>query len=144
MVQLGYRDGPTCPVILITVDINDIDEDIAQDAVNKIHELMVRFQLPDVQAEIKIGLLFHQMGYCQDRHYPLELLRVPKLGAGINSSGSSILGSLCLFLKINGSNYALTFQHVVTTSEIFTPTGTENTILQPAKQDLEHDKNLLD
>lgn len=144
VVRLGYKDEPSCPVILITVDINDVDEVISHDAVNKIHALMVEFHLPDVHAEIKTGRLFEQARYDQDNYYPLELLRVPKLGAGINSAGSSRVGSLCLFLKIDGSNFALTCQHVVTSSETFTPTETQNVILQPAKQDLEYNESLLD
>ncbi|KFY84605.1 hypothetical protein V500_09169 [Pseudogymnoascus sp. VKM F-4518 (FW-2643)] len=144
VVRLGYKDEPSCPVILITVDINDVDEDISHDAVNKIHALMVEFHLPDVHAEIKTGRLFEQARYDQDEHYPLELIRVPRLGSGINSAGLSRVGSLCLFLKVDGSNFAMTCQHVVTSSETFTPTETQNIILQPAKQDLEYNESLLD
>ncbi|KFX93486.1 hypothetical protein O988_06801 [Pseudogymnoascus sp. VKM F-3808] len=143
VVRLGYRDEPSYPVILITVDINDVDENTAQDAVNKIHELMVKLHLPVVHAEIKTGRLFEQARhnednpysqsrlrdgaiYNQNEHYPLELARVPKLGAGISGADSSLAGSLCLFLKIDGSNYAMACQHV------------------PPEKDLEYDKDLLD
>ena len=161
VVRLGYIDEPSYPVILITVDINDVDEDTAQDAVNKIHELMVEFHLPDVHAEIKTGRLFEQARYNEDRlhsqsrlrdgeicnqdqHYPLELARVPKLGAGISGADSSLVGSLCIFLKIDGSNYAMACQHVVASPETFALADTKNIVLQPAKKDLDYDKDLLD
>jgi hypothetical protein len=161
VVRLGYRDEPSYPVILITVDIDDVDEDTAQDAVNKIHELMVEFHQPDVHAEIKTGRLFEQARYNednpysqsrlrdggiynQDQHYPLELARVPKLGAGISGEDSSLARSLCLFLKIDGSNYAMACQHVVASSETCTQMDTKNIVLQPAEKDLEYDKDLLD
>ncbi|OBT49132.1 hypothetical protein VE00_00042 [Pseudogymnoascus sp. WSF 3629] len=137
VVRLGYKDEPSCPVILITVDINDVNEDSAQDAVYKIHELMIKFGLPDIHAEIKTGRLFEQTGYNQNVHYPLELLRVPKIGASIGNANSDSAGSICLFLKIDGSDYALTCQHVVTaSSEPLTPRNDPDIILQPAKQDL--------
>jgi hypothetical protein len=137
VVRLGYKDEPSCPVILITVDINDVNEDSAQDAVCKIHELMIKFGLPDIHAEIKTGRLFEQTGYNQNVHYPLELLRVPKIGASIGNANSDSAGSICLFLKIDGSNYALTCQHVVTaSSEPLTPRNDPDIILQPAKKDL--------
>ncbi|KFY45579.1 hypothetical protein V495_02910 [Pseudogymnoascus sp. VKM F-4514 (FW-929)] len=149
VVRLSYVDEPSYPVILITVDIDDVYENTAQDAVNKIHELMVEFHLPDVHAEIKTGRLFEQAKsglhldgarYGEYEHYPLELARVPKLGVSVSSADSSLAGSLCLFLKINDSKYAMTCQHVVISSEAFTPTDAGNIILQPAKKDLEHYK----
>ncbi|KFY09682.1 hypothetical protein V492_05388 [Pseudogymnoascus sp. VKM F-4246] len=148
VVRLGYEEEPSSPIILITVNINDVNEDISQGAVDKIHELMVEFGLPDVHAEIKTGRLFEQAGnkqenYDQNIHYPLELCRVPKLGVGISSDGSNRVGSLCLFLKINGSNYAMTCQHVATSSGMCTQTDAKNAIFQPAKQDLEQRKYLL-
>lgn len=142
VVRLGYEDEPSYPVILITVDINGVDEDSAQDAVCKIHELMIKFGLPDIHAEIKTGRLFEQAIYDgeiynQNRHYPLELFRVPKIGASIGSANSGSVGSIFVFLKIDGSNYALTCEHVVTTSsEASTPRNDPDTILQPAKKDL--------
>ncbi|KFX92660.1 hypothetical protein V490_05271 [Pseudogymnoascus sp. VKM F-3557] len=153
VVRLGYIDEPSYPIILITVDINDVDENTSQDAVNKIHELMVEFHLPDIHAEIKTGRLFEQAKpglyldgarYGEYEHYPLELARVPKLGASVSSADSSLAGSLCLFLKINGSKYAMTCQHVVISSEKFTPTDARNIILLPAKKDLEHHKARFD
>ncbi|KFY41042.1 hypothetical protein V494_03232 [Pseudogymnoascus sp. VKM F-4513 (FW-928)] len=148
VVRLGYEEEPSSPIILITVNIDDVNEDISQGAVDKIHELMVEFGLPDVHAEIKTGRLFEQAGnkqqnYDQNIHYPLELCRVPKLGVGISSDGSNRVGSLCLFLKINGSNYAMTCQHVATSSGMCTQTDAKNAIFQPAKQDLEKRKYLL-
>lgn len=139
VVRLGHGDEPNYPVILITVNINDVNEDIAQDAVDKIHELMVEFHLPDVHAEIKTGRLFEQARYNQYDHYPLELSHVPKIGASIGNANSDSAGSICLFLKIDGSNYALTCQHVVTTSLAgFKPRYDPDIILQPAKKDLQN------
>lgn len=137
VVRVGYNhDDP--PVILITVDINNVNEVIAEEAVKKIHDLMIDFHLPDVHAEVKTGRLFEQAKYDQDEVYPLDLLRVPKMGASIGRANSESAGSLCLYLKIDGSNYALTCQHVATTSlAAFTPgEDPDIVILQPARKDL--------
>jgi hypothetical protein len=62
---------------------------------------------------------------------------VPKIGASIGNANSDSAGSICVFLKIGGSNYALTCQHVVTTSsEASTPRNNPDIILQHAKKDL--------
>lgn len=139
VVRLGYDDDEpnNPPVILVTVDINDVDEVRSQEAVEKIHDLMVQFDLPDVHAEVKTGRLFEQARYNQDVHYPLELLRVPKMGASIGNTTSNAAGSLCLYLKIDGSNYGLTCQHVATSSLApFTSQDDPVIIHQPARKDL--------
>ncbi|OBT81969.1 hypothetical protein VE02_09313 [Pseudogymnoascus sp. 03VT05] len=139
VVRLGYYDDEpnNPPVILVTVAINDVDEVRAQEAVEKIHDLMVRFELPDVHAEIKTGRLFDQVEYHQNRLYPLEPLRVPKMGASIGNANLDSAGSLCLYLKIDGINYGLTCQHVATSSKApFTSPNDPVIILQPARKDL--------
>ncbi|OBT63309.1 hypothetical protein VE03_07222 [Pseudogymnoascus sp. 23342-1-I1] len=139
VVRLAHGDEPNYPVILITVNINDVNEEMAQDAVDKIHELMVEFHLPDVHAEIKSGQLFEQVRYRQNDHYPLELSREPKMGASIGNANLDSAGSICLFLKIDGSNYALTCQHAVTTSlAAFNSRDDPGIILQPAKKNLQY------
>ncbi|KFY28216.1 hypothetical protein V493_03048 [Pseudogymnoascus sp. VKM F-4281 (FW-2241)] len=139
IVRLGYNDDEpnNPPVVLVTVGIDDVDEVSAQDAVENIHNLMIEFGLPDVHAEVKTGQIFDLAWYNQDQHFPLHLLRVPKMGASMGSSSLEKAGSLCLFLKIDGDNYALTCQHVVMFSLAeFRPGNDHDIIVQPAKEDL--------
>lgn len=137
VVRLGYNDGDP-PVVLITVDINDVDEAIAEDAVNKIHQLMIEFHLPDIHAEIKTGRLFQLVKYDRDVRYPIVLSRVPKMDASIGNAKDEIRGgSLCLFLKIDGSNYALSCQHVFTSSETPIHGNGQEITVQPAIKDRE-------
>ncbi|OBT75523.1 hypothetical protein VF21_04955 [Pseudogymnoascus sp. 05NY08] len=146
VVCLGFKheesDHP--PVVLITVDINNVDGESAQNAVYKIHELMIENDLPDVHAEIKTGLYSEEATYGLGDIYPLDFARVPKMGASI--SGTGLAGSIGLFLTVNGGKYALTCHHVVSDSlEAFTPTdGIEIPILQPGEEDLERKETALD
>lgn len=149
IVRLGYNDDEpnNPPVVLVTVGIDDVDEVSAQDAVENIHNLMIEFGLPDVHAEVKTGQIFDLAWYNSSQHFPLDLQRVPKMGASMgNSCYSDRAGSLCLFLKIDSDNYALTCQHVVMSSLAeFRPGKDHDIIVQPARKDLrEYETHLND
>lgn len=93
---------------------------------------------------MKTGQVFELATYKPTDRYPLELVRVPKIGSSISNADLTFAGSICLFLKIDGVNYALTCQHCVTSSEEKFIPGKENgVILQPSKEDLEDDVNTL-
>ncbi|OBT75521.1 hypothetical protein VF21_04956 [Pseudogymnoascus sp. 05NY08] len=145
IVRVGCKDdNDHPPVILITAAASEVNDDDAQDAVQKIHKLMLDHDLPDIHAEIKTGQVFKLERYNSRDRYPLELVRVPKIGYSISNSDLTFAGSICLFLKIDDVNYALTCQHCVTSSEEkFTPGKENGVILQPSKEDLEDDVNKL-
>ncbi|OBT57012.1 hypothetical protein VE04_03122 [Pseudogymnoascus sp. 24MN13] len=145
IVRVGCKDDDNHPpVVLITAAASEVDDDDAQDAVQQIHELMLKHDLPDVHGEIKTGQVFELETYHSGNRYPLELVRVPKMGYSISNADLTSAGSICLFLKIDDVNYALTCQHVVTSlQEAFTPGKGKDLIVQPSKEDLEDDVNIL-
>lgn len=102
-----------------------------------------------MHAEVRTGGLFELARYDGRGmgRYPLELVRVPKIGASISNAELTSAGSICLYLKIDGVNYALTCQHVVTPEdtwgEKFTAGNGKDVILQPSKEDLEDDETEL-
>lgn len=103
--------------------------------------------MPDVHAEVKSGQYSKEATYNAQDVYPPDLARVPTIGASISVAGAGLVGSIGLFLMVNGSKYALTCQHVVTESDdaAFTPTdGIEIPILQPGKDDLDREEAVLD
>ncbi|ELR01896.1 hypothetical protein VC83_03942 [Pseudogymnoascus destructans] len=145
IVRVGCKDdNDHPPVVLITAAASGVDDDDAQDAVQKIHELMLEHDLPDVHGEMKTGQVFELERYNSGDRYPLELVRVLKMGYSISNADLTFAGSICLFLKIDGVHYALTCQHVVTSSaEAFTPGKGKDLILQPSKGDLQDEATTL-
>lgn len=89
---------------------------------------------------MKTGLYYEEVAYGNVDVYPLDLALIPKMGASISVAGTGLVGSIGLFLKVNGQNCALTCQHVAMDStEAFSPSnGIEITILQPGEDDLEN------
>lgn len=91
---------------------------------------------------MKTGQIFQL--YDSRVRYPLELTRVPKMGYSIGNAELTRSGSICLFLKIDEVNYALTCQHVVMSSgDPFAPGNGKEVIVQPSKVDLKEDRDKL-
>lgn len=159
IVRVGCKDDDNHPpVVLITAAASEVHDEDAQNAVDEIHKLMLEYvplklplplqvsnysrnDLGDVHAEMKTGEVFELETYNNRRRYPLELVRVPKMGYSISNEDLTSAGSICLYLKIDGVDFALTCQHVVLSSpEEF---NGKAVILQPSKQDLEDDEIVL-
>lgn len=84
------------------------------------------------------------MNYTPSEIYPLDFARVPKIGASIGAAGTGLAGSIGLFIKVNGHNYAITCQHVVTRPEDASNKVDRIEILQPGQHDLDKEEALLD